>query len=131
MKKASALLLILAIALSTVSCSQTAEHSAESVSEVQSEIIETTTEAELLELVDKLNQKDSVKGILVQLPLPKHKRILKFILSKIDQKLVTMGFMINAHVLEIDAGVQTRGADFARSFGVTGFAAYVGLKAGF
>ncbi len=43
----------------------------------------------------------------------------------------SMGFMINAHVLEIDAGVQTRGADFARSFGVTGFAAYVGLKAGF
>ncbi len=46
MKKASALLLILAMVLSTVSCSQTAEHSAESVSEVQSEIIETTTEAE-------------------------------------------------------------------------------------
>ena len=43
----------------------------------------------------------------------------------------SMGFMINAHVLEIDAGVQTRGAHFARSFGVTGFAAYVGLKAGF
>lgn len=43
----------------------------------------------------------------------------------------SMGFMINAHVLEIDAGVQTRGADFARSFGITGFAAYVGLKAGF
>ena len=30
-----------------------------------------TTEAELLELIDKLNQDDSVRGILVQLPLPK------------------------------------------------------------
>jgi len=42
------------------------------------------------------------------------------------------GYIItNAHVLEIDAGVQTRGADFSRSFGVTGFVAYVGLKTGF
>ena len=31
-----------------------------------------TTEAELLALVEKLNQDDSVNGILVQLPLPKH-----------------------------------------------------------
>ena len=30
-----------------------------------------TTEAELLELIDKLNKDDSVRGILVQLPLPK------------------------------------------------------------
>lgn len=33
---------------------------------------EETTEAELLELVDKLNNNDSVNGILVQLPLPRH-----------------------------------------------------------
>lgn len=33
---------------------------------------EETTEAELLELVDKLNNDDSVNGILVQLPLPRH-----------------------------------------------------------
>ena len=32
---------------------------------------EETTEAELLELVDKLNHDDTVNGILVQLPLPK------------------------------------------------------------
>ena len=32
---------------------------------------EDITEAELLELIDKLNQDDSVRGILVQLPLPK------------------------------------------------------------
>lgn len=33
---------------------------------------EETTEAELLELVEKLNKDDKVNGILVQLPLPKH-----------------------------------------------------------
>ena len=32
---------------------------------------ESTTEEELLELIDKLNKDDSVRGILVQLPLPK------------------------------------------------------------
>lgn len=32
---------------------------------------ETTTEEELLELIDKLNKDDAVRGILVQLPLPK------------------------------------------------------------
>ena len=31
-----------------------------------------TTQAELLELVDTLNKKESIHGILVQLPLPKH-----------------------------------------------------------
>ena len=36
------------------------------------ELPEETTEAELLELVGKLNKDDSVNGILVQLPLPKH-----------------------------------------------------------
>ena len=33
---------------------------------------EATTEKELLELVSKLNNKENVNGILVQLPLPKH-----------------------------------------------------------
>ena len=33
---------------------------------------ENTTEEELLELIDKLNQDANVRGILVQLPLPKH-----------------------------------------------------------
>lgn len=36
------------------------------------ELPEETTEAELLELVEKFNKDDSVNGILVQLPLPKH-----------------------------------------------------------
>ncbi len=35
------------------------------------ELPETTSEAELLELIDKLNKDTSVNGILVQLPLPK------------------------------------------------------------
>lgn len=34
------------------------------------ELEETTTESELLELIDTLNKKESVSGILVQLPLP-------------------------------------------------------------
>ena len=33
---------------------------------------ESTTEAELLELIDKLNNDDTVSGILCQLPVPKH-----------------------------------------------------------
>ena len=36
------------------------------------ELPEETTEAELLSLIDSLNQDDSINGILVQLPLPKH-----------------------------------------------------------
>ena len=36
------------------------------------ELPEETTQAELVELINKLNQDDSVHGILVQLPLPKH-----------------------------------------------------------
>lgn len=36
------------------------------------ELPEETTEEELLALIDKLNKDDSVNGILVQLPVPKH-----------------------------------------------------------
>lgn len=36
------------------------------------ELSEETTQKELLELVEELNQKEEVNGILVQLPLPKH-----------------------------------------------------------
>jgi methylenetetrahydrofolate dehydrogenase (NADP+)/methenyltetrahydrofolate cyclohydrolase len=38
----------------------------------QHELPESTTEAELLNLIDKLNADDTVHGILVQMPLPKH-----------------------------------------------------------
>ena len=37
------------------------------------ELPEETTEEELLALIEKLNSDDKVNGILVQLPLPKHK----------------------------------------------------------
>lgn len=36
------------------------------------EVPEETTEAELLDIIDKLNKDDNVHGILVQLPVPKH-----------------------------------------------------------
>ena len=36
------------------------------------ELPEETTQKELLDLIDKLNQDDKVYGILVQLPVPKH-----------------------------------------------------------
>lgn len=36
------------------------------------ELPESTTEEELLKLIEELNQKNEVKGILVQLPLPSH-----------------------------------------------------------
>ena len=36
------------------------------------ELPEKTTEEELLALIQELNQKEEVHGILVQLPLPKH-----------------------------------------------------------
>jgi len=36
------------------------------------ELPESTSEEELLSLIEKLNKDDSVHGILVQLPLPKH-----------------------------------------------------------
>ena len=42
------------------------------VKSVSHELPAETTEKELLELVDKLNQDDSIDGILVQLPLPVH-----------------------------------------------------------
>ena len=36
------------------------------------ELPEETTEEELVKLVEELNQDDTVNGILVQLPLPRH-----------------------------------------------------------
>ena len=36
------------------------------------DLAETTTQAELLDLIDQLNNDATVDGILVQLPLPKH-----------------------------------------------------------
>ena len=52
---------------------------------------ESTTEAELLSLIEKLNGDDSVHGILVQLPLPKHINEDKVIMA-IDPKKDVDGF---------------------------------------
>lgn len=51
----------------------------------------TTSEQELLALIDVLNLDDSIDGILVQLPLPKHINTDK-ILEKIDPKKDVDGF---------------------------------------
>ena len=42
------------------------------IKSVSHELPEETTEAELLALIDKLNNDDTINGILVQLPLPTH-----------------------------------------------------------
>lgn len=42
------------------------------IKSVAYELAEETTEDELLAIIDKLNKDDSVNGILVQLPVPKH-----------------------------------------------------------
>lgn len=51
------------------------------------ELPEETTEEELLEIIDELNKDDSINGILVQLPVPKHineKKIIDSISPKKD-----------------------------------------------
>ena len=42
------------------------------INSVAHELPESTTEEELLDLIDTLNNDDKINGILVQLPLPKH-----------------------------------------------------------
>lgn len=51
-----------------------------------------TTEEQVLELVDTLNQQDNVNGILVQLPLPKHINETT-VLNRIDYKKDVDGFL--------------------------------------
>ena len=55
------------------------------------ELADTITEADLLAQIDVLNQDDSVHGILVQLPLPKHINE-DHIISAIDVKKDVDGF---------------------------------------
>ncbi len=53
----------------------------------RSEVLpENTTEADLLALIEKLNRDDSVHGILVQLPLPKHINEDKIIMAISPEK---------------------------------------------
>ena len=55
-----------------------------------------TTEAELLELIEKLNQHDTVDGILVQLPVPRHIRAEKVIAAICPDKDVDGFHAVNA-----------------------------------
>lgn len=55
------------------------------------ELEESTTEEELLKLIQELNQRDDVNGILVQLPLPKHVDEDK-VIETIDAKKDVDGF---------------------------------------
>ncbi|MCX7746800.1 MAG: bifunctional methylenetetrahydrofolate dehydrogenase/methenyltetrahydrofolate cyclohydrolase FolD [Clostridia bacterium] len=56
---------------------------------------EETSEAELLELVEKLNQDNKVSGILVQLPLPRHINEEKVILAICPEKDVDAFHPVN------------------------------------
>ena len=55
-----------------------------------------TTEAELLALIEKLNQDDTVDGILVQLPVPRHIRAEKVIAAICPDKDVDGFHAVNA-----------------------------------
>ena len=59
--------------------------------EIQDNQLETLSEAALLALIDKYNKDDSINGILVQLPLPKHINEKK-ILNAIDPDKDVDGF---------------------------------------
>lgn len=58
---------------------------------VTEELPESTTEAELLQLIDKFNNDKSIHGVLVQLPLPKHIDEQK-VIEAIDYKKDVDGF---------------------------------------
>ncbi len=55
------------------------------------ELEETATERQLLELIEQLNRREDVNGILVQLPLPKHMEEQK-VIRAIDPKKDVDGF---------------------------------------
>ena len=61
------------------------------IKSVAYELPEETTEKELLDIIAKLNQDDSIYGILVQLPLPKHMNE-DHIIQAIDPKKDVDGF---------------------------------------
>jgi methylenetetrahydrofolate dehydrogenase (NADP+)/methenyltetrahydrofolate cyclohydrolase len=62
------------------------------------ELPEETTEAELLDLIGKLNADDNVNGILVQLPLPKH-----ISENKVIQKISPLKDVDGFHVQNVGA----------------------------
>jgi methylenetetrahydrofolate dehydrogenase (NADP+)/methenyltetrahydrofolate cyclohydrolase len=62
------------------------------------ELPEETTEGELLDLIGRLNEDDSVNGILVQLPLPKH-----ISENKVIQKISPLKDVDGFHVQNVGA----------------------------
>ncbi|MDO5293144.1 MAG: bifunctional methylenetetrahydrofolate dehydrogenase/methenyltetrahydrofolate cyclohydrolase FolD [bacterium] len=65
------------------------------------ELEETTTEEELIRLVEELNERDDVNGILVQLPLPKHIDEDKIIMTISPKKDVDGFHPMNVGALNI------------------------------
>ncbi|MDO5520342.1 MAG: bifunctional methylenetetrahydrofolate dehydrogenase/methenyltetrahydrofolate cyclohydrolase FolD [bacterium] len=65
------------------------------------ELEETTTEEELIKLVEELNERDDVNGILVQLPLPKHIDEDKIIMTISPKKDVDGFHPMNVGALNI------------------------------
>ena len=65
------------------------------------ELPESTSEEELLSLIEKLNKDDSVHGILVQLPLPKHINEDKVIMAISPEKDVDGFHPVNVGTLVI------------------------------
>lgn len=63
------------------------------IESVSYELDETISEDELLSLIDELNNRDDIKGILVQLPLPKHISEDK-VIDAIDPKKDVDGFNV-------------------------------------
>lgn len=68
------------------------------------ELPEETTEAELIELIETLNQSATVNGILVQLPLPKHIDEEKVLLAIRPEKDVDGFHPYNVGLLSIGTG---------------------------
>jgi methylenetetrahydrofolate dehydrogenase (NADP+)/methenyltetrahydrofolate cyclohydrolase len=68
------------------------------------ELPEETTEDELIELIESLNQSNSVNGILVQLPLPGHINEEKVLLAIDPQKDVDGFHPYNVGLLSIGTG---------------------------
>ncbi len=78
-----------------LACAQT------TIESIAYELPEDTSENELLELIEKLNNDKNVNGILVQLPLPKHIDENKILLKIIPEKDVDGFHPVNIGLLQM------------------------------
>ncbi|MDR2939932.1 MAG: bifunctional methylenetetrahydrofolate dehydrogenase/methenyltetrahydrofolate cyclohydrolase FolD [Clostridiales bacterium] len=81
-----------------LACSQT------NIGSISYELPESTTEEELLSLIDNLNNDKSINGVLVQLPLPAHIDENKVILKIKPEKDVDCFHPVNVGLLQMGAG---------------------------